>query len=144
MMENAALGSLEGNTAQRDLGSCSILKAGFFFVKWIHLALLPAVTRSPLAGWADFIQSFQLCVTLGLGSILATRARAGPAEMFGALQGGEGEQPLVCSGAPAQPQNVMTASESKKRAGNSLSLKKDTQILSFPLLSLFLEGILEI
>lgn len=47
MMENAELVNLKGNTAQRDLGSCFILKAGFFFIKWIHVALLPAGDPEP-------------------------------------------------------------------------------------------------
>lgn len=49
MMENAVLVSLKGNTAQRDLGSSFILKAGFFSIKWINLA--PSTSKRLGALW---------------------------------------------------------------------------------------------
>lgn len=58
MMENRALVSLEGNTAQRDLGSCFILKAGFFFIKWINLALLAASHSEPFGRVGKFYPVF--------------------------------------------------------------------------------------
>lgn len=83
-------------------------------------------------------------MTLGLEASFPPEP--GPAQLrcLGAFREGKGAAPgLVRSSSTAgEPQNVMTVSESRKGLGTVL--KKDTQILSFPFLSLLLEGILEI
>lgn len=143
-MENAAPVSLKGNTAQRDLGSCFILKAGFFFIKWINLALLPARDSEPSGRVGRFYPVFPALCDTGAWKHLPTRARAGPAEKLGDMQEGKGSSPW--SGQQLQHSRAPTCLGTQKwnyclwkgeRAGNSLSLKKDTQILSFPFLSLF-------
>lgn len=103
MMENAALVSLEGNTAQRDLGSCFILKAGFFFIKLINLALLPASDWEPSGRVGRFYPVFPALCDTGAWKHPSHHSQGWPSQDAWGYSGREGEQSLVWSGAPAEP-----------------------------------------
>lgn len=118
MMENTALVSLEGNTAQRDLGSCFILEAGFFFIKWINLALLAASHSEPFGRVGKFYPVFPALCDPGAWQHPSHQSQGWvPREGRGAAPA------LVRSSSTAgvssawEPQNLMTASESKKGLG---------------------------
>lgn len=122
MMENAALVSLEGNTAQRDLGSCFILKAGFFFIKLINLALLPASDWEPSGRVGRFYPVFPALCDTGAWKHPSHHSQGWPSQDAWGYSGrGRGAAPgLVRSSSRAglpcawEPQNLMTVSESKK------------------------------